>query len=260
MDLSFKPLPLKFKKPLKMKPSFFKISICFIVLISIFGCKSETQSTEKNKLVFELEEKLLDDKLPIIGVVIYDKFLTNEIVAPLDVFGKHNKDNNKMFNVISIAKSIKPYTSEEGLKMIPDYTIENSPQLDVIVVPSSYDIEGALKNKEIIEFIKKQNEHTKYTTSHCAGAYLLGASGVVDGKKVVTYIGGQGLLQETYPEVQVQNDSIYSFIEDGKFITSNGNLVSYIASLELLEKMTNRVHREYVEEQLYISRLRNYSK
>jgi transcriptional regulator GlxA family with amidase domain len=94
--------------------------------------------------------------------------------------------------------------------------------------------------------------------SNCAGAQLIGASGIADGKKIVTYIGGGKELQKEYPKLLVQNDSLISFVEDGKFLSANGNLASYIAALELLERLSGKAHREYVESSLYLQRLKEW--
>jgi transcriptional regulator GlxA family with amidase domain len=204
--------------------------------------------------------KVLKPGLPVIGVLMYNAVLTTELTAPLDVFTKHTEDGRQLFNVITIADSYDVVTSEEGLKMFPDYTLDNAPQLDIIIVPSAYDMSAQVKNKRLLEFIKKQDEQTDYTVSNCAGATLIGESGVADGHKIVTWIGGGKDLQKNYPNLKVQDDGKVSFIEDGKFLSSNGNLASYISSLELLEKLTNRKHREFVESYLYLDRLQNWKK
>jgi len=54
----------------------------------------------------------------------------------------------------------------------------------------------------------------------------------------------------------VKNDSINTVVTDGKIISSNGNLVSYIASLELLGKMAGKEQRERVENELLIHKLK----
>lgn len=215
-----------------------------------------------DKQLEEIEEKAkkIDENLPIIGLLMYDDVLTTELTAPMDVFTKHTEDGKKLFNVITIAETYDFIVSEEGLKMFPDYTIENAPQLDVLIVPSAYDMTLQVKNKNLVNFIKAQNSNTKYTVSNCGGATLIGESGVADGKKIVTWIGGGEDLQKNYPNLKVQNDDKVSFVEDGKFLSSNGNLASYISSLELLEKMTSVEHRKFVESYLYLDRLKNWDK
>lgn len=96
--------------------------------------------------------------------------------------------------------------------------------------------------------------------SNCAGATLIGESGIADGKKIVTWIGGGVDLQKNYPNLKVEDDAKVSYMEDGKFLSSNGNLASYISSLELLEKLSSKKHRKFVESYLYLERLQNWKK
>lgn len=204
--------------------------------------------------------KKLDANLPIIGLLMYDDVLITELTAPMDVFTKHSETGEKLFNVITIAETYDFIVGEEGLKMFPDYTIKNCPKLDVLIVPSAYDMSRQIKNKNLVDFIKAQNNNTEYTVSNCAGAHLIGESGIADGRKIVTWIGGGEDLQKSYPNLKVQDDAVIGYMEDGKFLSSNGNLVSYISSLELLEKMTSIKHREHVESYLFLDRLKNWKK
>ena len=213
-----------------------------------------------NGQIEELSKKIktLNPDLPTIGVLMYDDVLTTELTAPIDVFTKLTEDGKQLFNVITIAESYDFIVSEEGLKMFPDYILTNTPKLDILIVPSAYDMTLQVKNKNLVDFIKSQNNNTKYTVSNCAGASLIGESGIANGKKIVTWIGGGEDLQKNYPLLKVQDDKNVSYMEDGKFLSSNGNLVSYISSLELLEKLSNKKHRKFVESYLYLDRLQNW--
>lgn len=210
----------------------------------------------------ELSEKLkpLNADLPIIGILMYDDVLTTELTGPMDVFTKYTEDGKQLFNVITIAESYDFIVSEEGLKMFPDYILTNAPKLDILIVPSAYDMTLHVENKNLVDFIISQNNNTEYTVSNCAGATLIAESGVADGKKIVTWIGGGIDLQKNYPNLKVQDDGNVSYMEDGKFLSSNGNLASYISSLELLEKLSSKDHRKFVESYLYLDRLQNWKK
>ena len=213
-----------------------------------------------NGQIEELSKKIktLNPDLPTIGVLMYDDVLTTELTAPIDVFTKLTENGKQLFNVITIAESYDFIVSEEGLKMFPDYILTNTPKLDILIVPSAYDMTLQEKNKNLVDFIKSQNNNTKYTVSNCAGASLIGESGIANGKKIVTWIGGGEDLQKNYPLLKVQDDKNVSYMEDGKFLSSNGNLASYISSLELLEKLSNKKHRKFVESYLYLDRLQNW--
>jgi len=209
---------------------------------------TETDTLTKHLKPFKAE-------LPTIGLLMYNGVLTTEVTAAADVFTKPSEHGKQLFNVVTIAETEKPIISEEGLKLVPDYTFENCPELEVLFVPSAYDMHAQVHNPKIVEFITEKNKETKYTVSNCAGAQLIGASGIADGKKIVTWIGGGEQLQKEYPKLLAQNDSLVTYAEDGKFSSSNGNLASYISALNLVEKMTSPEHRKFVESFLYLDRL-----
>jgi len=239
-----------------------RIILFCIVAFTILSCTEKNKvieiKGEKNNLTLNNNKmkKATDKNLPTIGILIFEGVIINEVVAPLDVFSNANAKKKALFNVILIAKEDKIYNSAHGLKVNPDYTIDNIPELKVLVVPSSYNPENQISDKELINFIIEQNKTTDYIASHCAGAWLIGEAGIADNKKIVTYVTGGDHLKTDYPNLIVADDSNVSVVQDGKFISSNGSLVSYIASFDLLEKLTSREHRKFVESSILFDRIK----
>jgi len=239
-----------------------QIFLFCIVALTILSCTEKNKTTETKDETNNLTQssnkmsKAIDENLPTIGILIFEGVIINEVVAPLDVFSNTNAEEKALFNVILIAKEKKIYNSAHGLKVNPDYTLDNVPKLKVLVVPSSYNPTNQTSDKKLIDFIKEQNKTTDYIASHCAGAWLIGEAGIAENKEIVTYVTGGEYLKADYPNLKVADDSKVSVVQDGKFISSNGNLVSYIASLDLLEKMTNKEHREFVETSILFDRIK----
>lgn len=248
----------------------FRNILSLIVPIIIISCNTENSNKNlENKIEKELtlesdtltkHLKPFQNHLPTIGLLMYNGVLQSEVIATSDVFAKPTENGKQIFNVITIAETENPITTEEGIKIVPDYTFNNCPKLTALFVPSAYDMYAQVHNEKIVNFIKEKNKEAKFIVSNCAGAQLIGKSGIADGHKIVTWIGGGKQLQKDYPNLKVQNDSLVTFIADGKFSSSNGNLASYIAALNLLEKMTTTKHKEFVESYLYLDRLQNWKK
>lgn len=230
---------------------------CITVLLTISCTKKNAPKVQvkTNNLKQEIMDKTIDNTLPTIGILIFEGVIINEVVAPLDVFSNTDINGKNLFNVITIATENKTYKSAHGLQIKPDYLIENVPKLKVLVIPSSYTPSNQTSDKELINFIKEQNKSTDYIASHCAGAFLIGEAGIADQKKIVTYVSGGKSLQTDYPNLKVADDESVSVVEDGKFISSNGSLVSYVASFDLLEKLTSKEHRKFVESSILFNRL-----
>ncbi|WP_347922785.1 DJ-1/PfpI family protein [Pontimicrobium sp. SW4] len=238
-----------------------KIIALFLITFVIVSCSKQPKNkahktpTTKTSMQEKMTGKSINKNLPTIGILIFESVIINEVVAPLDVFSNPNMDNEHLFNVITIATENRTYTSAHGLKISPDYVIENIPELKVLVVPSSYNPADLTSDKKLVEFVREQNKTTEYIASHCAGAFLIGEAGIADHKEIVTYVTGGESLKIDYPNLIVADDSKVSVVQDGKFISSNGSLVSYIASFDLLEKLTSKEHRAFVESAILFDRL-----
>lgn len=223
------------------------------------GDKQPNNESEKKTDTLTKHLKPFKTELPTIGLLMYNGVLQSEVIATSDVFSKPTEDGKQLFNVVSISETNNPITTEEGMRFIPDYTYKNCPKLTALFIPSAYDMYAQVHNKKIVDFIKEKNKETEYIVSNCAGAQLIGESGIADEHKIVTWIGGGEQLQKDYPNLKVQDDNLVTFIEDGKFSSSNGNLASYISALNLLEKMSSLKHRKFVESYLYLDRLQNWN-
>jgi len=190
-----------------------------------------------------------------IGILVFDGFLTSDVTAPVEVFGAATKKawfSSYEVVVISVTKN-KEVLSEEGLKIVADKTIHDDLELDVLIVPSAYEMDDFLENREIIAYIKKQNESTSWMASNCSGAFLLGEAGVLNGKNATTWAGGEKELLKAYPEIKVQFDQ--NVVMDSGVITSNGGPVSYQAAFELLAKLSSEKFAKEISKSIQFNRL-----
>ncbi|MBU3026061.1 DJ-1/PfpI family protein [Zobellia galactanivorans] len=254
-----------------MKKILLMLTVVLLSSCNTNSSKNKSEPLKENAKVLDEDHltssdtltkhlKPFREDLPTLGLLMYDGVLQSEVIAASDVFAKPTEDGQQLFNVVSIAETENPITTEEGMHFVPDYTFKNCPKLTALFVPSAYDMYAQVHNDKIVNFIKGKNKETEYIVSNCAGAQLIGESGIADGYKIVTWIGGGEQLQKDYPKLKVQDDSTVTFVEDGKFLSSNGNLASYISALNLLEKMTSTEHRKFIENYLYLGRLQNWEK
>ncbi len=187
-----------------------------------------------------------------VGVVLFDGFLSAEVVAPLEVFTKASSEGSHRFEVITVAVSGQPVRSNEGLVVQPSASFATCPRLDVLIVPSTLKMDSVLADKALISFIKERGAGARYLASHCAGAFLLGEAGLLDGKRATTYVGGAGSLQTMCPRARVEGDK--QVVVDGNLVTSIGGAVSYEGSLALLERIAGAETADRVADALYYFR------
>jgi len=178
------------------------------------------------------------------------------VTAPIEVFGAATKKawfSSYEVVVISATRS-KKVVSEEGLEIVADITIYDEAKLDVLIVPSAYEMEGLLNNKDLIGYISRQNGSASWMASNCSGAFLLGEAGVLDGKKATTWAGGEASLAKSFPKIKVQFDQ--NVVVDERVITSNGGPVSYQAAFALLEKLSSARFAKEISKSIQFDRLK----
>ncbi len=184
-----------------------------------------------------------------VGVVVFDGFLTSEVTAPIEVFAKATSKGTTKFEVLTVAAKRETVVSEEGLRLQPDVDFANSPNLDILIVPSSLDVDGLVANEPLVSFVKDRAGEATYVGSHCAGAFILGQAGFLNGRRVTTYIGGAEDLQKRFPEAKVIDDR--HVVVDGNYVSSIGGVTSYDATFTLLERITDSELADTVAEAIY---------
>lgn len=192
-----------------------------------------------------------------IGILVFDGFLTSDVTAPIEVFGAATKKSwfsSYEVIVISATKNVN-VQSEEGLRIVADNTIYDDLILDVLLVPSAYEMDDFIDNRDLIRFIRQQSSHASWMASNCSGAFLLGEAGILDGKKATTWAGGEKSLAKSYPEINVQFDQ--NVVIDNKVITSNGGPVSYQAAFELLARLSSEKFAREISESIQFDRLQS---
>lgn len=193
-----------------------------------------------------------------IGIIVFDGVLTSDITAPAEVFGIASKKSwFSSYEVILINVGSEGFIStEEGLGIKVDAYLSDLPEVDVLLVPSAYDMAPLLSNKQLLQYISAVRNAGKWLASNCSGAFVLAESGVLDGKSATTWYGGESDFQRAYPKVKVQHNTNY--VIDDKIISSNGSLVSYQAALVLLEQLAGPSKAQEVKDTLQMTRLLNF--
>ena len=84
-------------------------------------------------------------------------------------------------------KALAPVTAAGGLQMLPTITLADCPQLDLICIPGGGGTSALLADDEVLAFIRAQAKGVRYLTSVCTGALVLGAAGLLKGKRATSH-------------------------------------------------------------------------
>lgn len=190
-----------------------------------------------------------------VGIIVFDGVLTSEVIGPAEVFGiAARQDWFKGANVRLIGVEPQPVIwTEEGLRLMVDATIADDLTLDVLWVPGGNEMGYLMQHEKLNTFIQKQAESAPWLGSVCAGAFLLGQAGVLDGKQATTWFGGETSLQAQFPAIRVIHNQ--PVVLDQRRFTANGGLVSYQAALVLLGQLSSAAQAKEVYDSLGLERL-----
>jgi cyclohexyl-isocyanide hydratase len=147
-----------------------------------------------------------------IGFVIFPNLTQLDFTGPLQVL---SRVPNSAMHII--AKSEAPVPSDCGLSLVPTHTFATAPQLDLICVPGGFGVVEAIRDPQTIAFVRGQAKGAKYVTSVCTGAFVLGAAGLLKGRRATTHWAYTDLLPlvgATYEKARV--------VRDGSVVTAGG--------------------------------------
>jgi hypothetical protein len=98
-----------------------------LVLLALTAACASTPETERKTFPRELA----------VGFLIVDGVYNTELTAPYDVFQHTIFHTNPGMRVFTVAPSLEPVRTFEGLRIVPDFTYQSAPPIDVLVVPSA---------------------------------------------------------------------------------------------------------------------------
>ncbi len=171
-----------------------------------------------------------------IGILIFPQVEELDFVGPFEVLSYINKIQPESTQVSIIAATLEPVQGFNGLRVLPDITLEKCPPLDILVIPGGKGRLTAMYNEDIKQFIIEQTKNCRYVTSVCTGAFLLAEAGLLAGKRATTYHTALDELAQ-YSRVTVERKA--KVVHDGQIITSAGVSSGIELGLYLLKILYN---------------------
>ncbi|GMR67893.1 DJ-1/PfpI family protein [Bacillus sp. MN7755] len=156
-----------------------------------------------------------------VGIFLFNDVEVLDFAGPYEVFSVTEGQEEKPFTVYTVSQNGKMITARNGLKVQPDYSIEDLPPVDILIIPGGLGVrENEVKNDIIIDWVRQQMKEVKLMTSVCTGALLLAKAGLLEGLKVTTHWASIQTFKKDFPNVEVMEN--VKFVDEGHIITSAG--------------------------------------
>lgn len=169
----------------------------------------------------------------------------SSVVGAFKLFGQANNFLNQQglepYYEIQLVGLKKETSLYDGIFSIhPNTTIDKVQKTDLIIVTTIMgNMEEALdKNEAFIPWIQDRYAEGAEVASLCMGAFLLAATGILNGKRATTHWIGIDQFREMFPEVILQQDKIIT--DEDRTYTSGGAYSFLNLLIYLIEKYNGR--------------------
>ena len=217
------------------------------IALAVFACAETSNDSEKisdkdNSMISLKDSQVryvpkLDSNRYNVAFLIMDGVYNTELTAPFDIF-QHTvfRDSIKAMNVFTVANTLDPIVSFEGIRILPDfnYLEDELPKIDILVIPSAeHHLDTDLEDNKMIKFVQRIDKEAQFMTSHCDGAFVLAKAGLLKDKTSTTFPSDIEAMRKMFPSLDIRENVL--FVHDGKYITSAGGAKSFEAALYLTE-------------------------
>jgi cyclohexyl-isocyanide hydratase len=117
-----------------------------------------------------------------IGFIIYPEFTQLDMTAPFEVFARMPDTE-----VLVLGKTRDAVPSDHGLHILPNGTLLDCPQLDMVCVPGGPGCSAIVEDEEVLTFLSERGARADYVTSVCTGSLVLAAAGLLRGYRATTH-------------------------------------------------------------------------
>ena len=124
-----------------------------------------------------------------IGLLVFPAMTQLDMTGPYEVFA-----NLPSATVHLLWKTLEPVAAATGFRITPDTTLDACGPLDVICVPGGPGVAALMEDDQVLGFLRAQAETARFVTSVCTGALVLGAAGLLRGKRATTHWASRDFL------------------------------------------------------------------
>ena len=153
----------------------------------------------------DLAALVRDGEILNVGIVIYDQVEELDFVGPYETFkaasflaAQQLGRETPPLKVFTVAQTSDLVATSGGLRIQPDYSFADVPQIHLLVIPGG-NARPQVENTAMMAWLAQVTPQAHIKSSVCTGAFLLGKLGLLDGHAATTHWASLDRLAEQYP-------------------------------------------------------------
>lgn len=174
-----------------------------------------------------------------IAIVLFDRFTALDAVGPYEILSR-----TPGAETVFVAESAGAVRNDSGgsLALVADRTLADVPAPDLVIVPGGPGQSAQMENETLLGWLRRVDATSTWTTSVCTGSLLLGAAGLLRGRRATSH----WLALETLKEYGAEPTG-ERVVTDGKYVTAAGVSSGIDMGLTLLGRIAGDEHAQAVQ-------------
>jgi transcriptional regulator GlxA family with amidase domain len=172
---------------------------------------------------------------PTVGILLFDQVEVLDFAGPYEVLSQAKDDaGESCLRVLTVASGPE-VRCNGGLRVLVDTTLEKCPPLATLLIPGGpgADYRTDEQERALLPFIRRRAPETQLVASVCTGAFILGRTGLLDGRRATTHSSLLDAFREEFPRIETV---AAKFVDQGNLVTAAGVSSGIDLSLHLLER------------------------
>ncbi|MEU7016400.1 DJ-1/PfpI family protein [Streptomyces sp. NPDC046385] len=163
-----------------------------------------------------------------IAVVLYDRFTTLDAIGPYELLARLPGAET-----VFVAKEAGPVRNDQGsLALVADRALAEVPRPDIVLVPGGPGSREAMRDPEILAWLRTADATSTWTTSVCTGSLVLAGAGLLEGRRATSHWLALDDLTPLGAEPTGER-----VVFDGKYVTAAGVSSGIDMALHLLGRI-----------------------
>lgn len=168
-----------------------------------------------------------------VAILVYDGVKLLDVAGPADAFAEANKLGAD-YRIALMSTTGADVASSTGIRIAVEGGVAAEPDPGTFLVPGGDLYPRTAVTRDLVEAVRDLAARAGRVASVCSGAFILGAAGLLDGKRATTHWKIAGELAARHPKTRVEPDAIY--VRDGMTYTSAGVTAGIDLALALIEE------------------------
>ncbi len=173
-----------------------------------------------------------------IVILLYPSFAATDALGPYEILARLPGAHVRF-----VAAEPGPVTADTGmLTMLAEAAYTSIEHADVLVVPGAPPSALPLRDEALLAWLRHINKGRSWTCSVCTGALILGAAGLLAGKRATTHWASHDRLAQ-YSAQPVRERVVF----DGKLVTGAGVTAGYDLALHLAARIAGPIVAQAIQ-------------